>query len=80
MLKFLQCYSDSSSDQRIQVAWNNDSYSKTDILHHVIAHENPPYWAAFRLGKREGIEASVLKYHRERFRVRKYIYQLNANK
>ncbi|WP_417899747.1 DinB family protein [Bacillus haimaensis] len=39
ILAFLQSYSESSSDQRIQVAWNNDSYSKAEILHHVIAHE-----------------------------------------
>lgn len=39
ILAFLQSYSESSSDQRIQVAWNNDSYSKLEILHHVIAHE-----------------------------------------
>jgi uncharacterized damage-inducible protein DinB len=39
ILAFLQSNTESSSDQHIQVAWNNDTYSKAEILHHIIAHE-----------------------------------------
>ncbi|MGD6834481.1 DinB family protein [Sutcliffiella halmapala] len=39
ILIFQESYSESSSDERIQVAWNKDTYSKAEILLHVIAHE-----------------------------------------
>lgn len=39
ILPFLQNYSECSIDEPIQVAWDKETYSKAEILHHVIAHE-----------------------------------------
>ena len=39
IVKFMQTNSDESNDNLVSVPWDEDNYTKGEILHHIITHE-----------------------------------------
>lgn len=39
IVKFIQTYSDESNAELVFVPWDEDSYTRSEILHHIVAHE-----------------------------------------
>jgi uncharacterized damage-inducible protein DinB len=39
IVKFIQTNSDESNDKLVSVPWDKDNYTRSEILHHIVAHE-----------------------------------------